>query len=104
VVPEEIDIATGIQRIEQATTLKIRRPHHTWAGLRSFVASGQLVGEFDAHAPGFFWLAAQGGYGIQTSPAMGQACAARILGQRMPQALADAGLSFDDLNRVNAAR
>jgi D-arginine dehydrogenase len=97
VVPEEIDIAIGIQRIEQATTLRIRRPHRTWAGLRSFVASGQLVGDFDRDAPGFFWLAAQGGYGIQTSPAMGQACAARILGRPMPAEVADAGLGFEDL-------
>jgi D-arginine dehydrogenase len=97
VMPQELDIATGIHRIEQATTLRIRRPHRTWAGLRSFVASGQLVGDFDACAPGFFWLAGQGGYGIQTSPAMGQTCAARILGRPVPAEISDAGLSFEDL-------
>ena len=71
VQPEELDIALAVDRIEQMTTLQIRRPARTWAGLRSFVADGDLVGGFDPAAPGFFWLAAQGGYGIQTSPAMG---------------------------------
>jgi D-arginine dehydrogenase len=97
VVAEEIDIATGIARIEAATTMTIRRPLRTWAGLRSFVPDGVLVGGFDDALPGFFWCCGQGGYGIQTSPAMGAACAARILGRAMPLHLADQGLSFDDL-------
>jgi D-arginine dehydrogenase len=100
VVAEELDIATGIARIEEATTMSIRRPLRTWAGLRSFVASGQLVGAFDATAPGFFWCCGQGGYGIQTAPAMGQACAARVLGRPLPSALADQGLTFAQLDRV----
>ena len=37
VVPEELDVATGIYHIEELTTFQIRRPSHTWAGLRSFV-------------------------------------------------------------------
>jgi D-arginine dehydrogenase len=97
VVAEELDIATGIARIEAATTLTIRRPLRTWAGLRSFVPDGALVGGFDDALPGFFWCAGQGGYGIQSSPAMGAACAARILGQALPPFIADEGLSFDDL-------
>jgi D-arginine dehydrogenase len=93
VQPEELDIALGIQRIETMTTLQIRRPTRTWAGLRSFVADGDLVGGFDADAPGFFWVAAQGGYGIQTSAAMGQACAALARGEMIPAAIADFGLT-----------
>lgn len=93
VQPEELDIATGIARIEAATTLRIRRPLRTWAGLRSFVADGDLVGGFDPQAPGFFWLAAQGGYGIQTSAAMGEACAALLCGRPLPQPIAGFGLS-----------
>jgi D-arginine dehydrogenase len=93
VQPEELDIAVGIDRIQTHTTLQIRRPIRTWAGLRSFVADGDLVGGFDAHAPGFFWVAAQGGYGIQTSAAMGQACAALLRGQALPRHLADFGLT-----------
>jgi D-arginine dehydrogenase len=93
VQPEELDIALAVDRIETATTLRIRRPIRTWAGLRSFVADGDLVGGFDAHVPGFFWVAAQGGYGIQTSAAMGQACAALLRGEPLPQQLADFGLT-----------
>jgi D-arginine dehydrogenase len=93
VQPEEMDIALGVHRIEAVTTLQIRRPIRTWAGLRSFVADGDLVGGFDAQAPGFFWVAAQGGYGIQTSAAMGEACAALARGAPVPAHIADFGLS-----------
>jgi D-arginine dehydrogenase len=93
VQPEELDIALAIDRIQQMTTLEIRRPARTWAGLRSFVADGDLVGGFDPAAPGFFWLAAQGGYGIQTSPAMGEACAALARGLPLPRRIADFGLT-----------
>ncbi len=93
VQPEELDIALAIHRIEEMTTLQIRRPTRTWAGLRSFVADGDLVGGFDAQAPGFFWIAAQGGYGIQTSPAMGEACAALARGLPLPERIAAFGLT-----------
>lgn len=92
VVPEELDIATGIAHIEAATTLRIRRPRRTWAGLRSFVADGDLVCGFDPRAPGFLWVAAQGGYGIQTAVAMGRFAAAQMCGLDLPpdlQAVAD---------------
>jgi D-arginine dehydrogenase len=93
VQPEELDIALAIDRITAMTTLEIRRPARTWAGLRSFVADGDLVGGFDPAAPGFFWLAAQGGYGIQTSPAMGEACAALARGLPMPERIACFGVT-----------
>jgi D-arginine dehydrogenase len=93
VQPEELDIALAIDRIQQMTTLEIRRPARTWAGLRSFVADGDLVGGFDPAAPGFFWVAAQGGYGIQTSAAMGEACAALARGLPLPQPIAECGLT-----------
>jgi D-arginine dehydrogenase len=93
VQPEELDIATAIYAIEQITTLQIRRPSRTWAGLRSFMADGDLVGGFDAAAPGFFWLAGQGGYGVMTSPAMGEACAALASGHAIPAHLAGFGLT-----------
>ncbi len=97
VVAEELDIATGIARIEAATSLTIRRPLRTWAGLRSFVPDGELVGGFDDARQGFFWCCGQGGYGIQTSAAMGAACAARVLGRELPQHIADCGLTFETL-------
>ncbi len=90
--PEELDIALGIARIEAVTTLMIRRPSHTWAGLRSFVPDGDLVAGFDPLAEGFFWCAAQGGYGIQTAPAMGALCASWIRGEPTPAPIAAQGV------------
>jgi D-arginine dehydrogenase len=95
---EELDIALAIDRIESMTTLTIPRPARVWAGLRSFVADGNLVGGFDTHTPGFFWVAAQGGYGIQTSAAMGEGCAALARGLPFPQHLADFGLDAQMLS------
>ena len=93
VQPEEIDIATGIYFIEEMTTLQIRRPAHTWAGLRTFAPDGELISGFDAHATGFYWLAAQGGYGIQTSAAMGQAAAELVRGLPLPAHIAAQGIT-----------
>jgi len=93
VQPEELDIAIGIDRIQAMTTLEIRRPSRTWAGLRSFVPDGDLVGGFDPDAEGFFWVAGQGGYGIQTSAAMGEACAALAAGEPLPARFAAFGLT-----------
>ncbi|MEN9418159.1 MAG: hypothetical protein RI988_1779 [Pseudomonadota bacterium] len=103
VQPEELDIALGAYRIEEMTTLQVR-PTRRWAGLRSFVADGDLVGGEDPLAPGFFWLAAQGGYGIQTSAAMGEACAALLRGLPLPARIADAGLTADMLGPRRLAR
>jgi len=102
--PEEEDVATGIWRIEQATTLRIRRPASTWAGLRSFVADGDLVGGFDPEVPGFFWCAAQGGYGIQTSPAMGETCATLVLGKPVPEHVAAFGVTAAMLSPARLPR
>jgi len=104
VQPEELDIATGIYQIEEHTSLRIRRPEHTWAGLRSFVADGDLVAGFDAQTPGFFWVAAQGGYGIQTSAAMGMASAALVRGEPLPEHLRQFGLSADMLSPARLGR
>ena len=93
VQPEELDIALAIDRLQQMTTLTIRRPTRTWAGLRSFVADGGLVGGWDPQVEGFFWVAAQGGYGIQTAPAMGEACAALACGEPIPPRLAAFGVT-----------
>jgi D-arginine dehydrogenase len=98
VQPEELDIALGMHRINEVTTLNIDRPRRPWAGLRSFVADGGLVAGFDSRAAGFFWVAAQGGYGVQTSAAMGQACAALARGLPLPAHLTDQGLTAADLS------
>jgi D-arginine dehydrogenase len=102
--PEELDIALAIDRIEEMTTLTIRRPTRVWAGLRSFVADGNLVGGYDETVADFFWVAAQGGYGIQSSAAMGEACAALARGLATPQRIADFGLSADILSPARLRR
>ena len=78
---DELDIAIAIDRVEQATTLNVRRVARRWAGLRSFVADSSPVVGYDPIAPGFFWVAALGGYGIQTAPAIGR-IAARLAARR----------------------
>ncbi|WP_334189627.1 NAD(P)/FAD-dependent oxidoreductase [Noviherbaspirillum sp.] len=95
---EELDIAMAIDRIQQVTSLSIRRPQRVWAGLRSFVRDGDFVGGFDPAAPNFFWAAAQGGYGIQTSPAAGELYAAMLRGVAIPSYLEDAGVRPGELN------
>jgi D-arginine dehydrogenase len=87
VQPEELDIALGIHAIQQATSLEIRRPTATWAGLRSFVRDGDLVIGFDEACPGFFWLAAQGGYGIQSAAGASLLAAQLISGGPLPDEL-----------------
>ncbi|HMR70617.1 MAG TPA: FAD-binding oxidoreductase, partial [Rubrivivax sp.] len=87
VQPEEIDIATGIAGIEAATTLTIRRPRHTWAGLRSFAPDGEMLIGFDPARPGLFWLAGQGGWGIQSADGAAALAAALLLGTPLPDAL-----------------
>lgn len=98
VQPEELDVATGIYQIEQATTLQIRRPRHIWAGLRSFVADGDLVIGPDNRQPGFYWLAAQGGYGIQSAPGAALLAASQLLGQPLPDILAREGVRIEALS------
>jgi D-arginine dehydrogenase len=90
--PEELDIATGIHRIQEATLLEIPRPKATWAGLRSFAPDGEPVCGHDPVVPGFVWAAALGGYGIQTSPAFGRLCAATACGLPVPAELLAQGV------------
>jgi len=103
--PEELDIAVAIDRLQQATTLEVRRVIRSWAGLRSFVADKTPVVGFDPHAQGFFWLAGQGGYGIQTAPSMGRVAAALATGDAVPDDLKAFGVDADDLSpaRFNPA-
>jgi D-arginine dehydrogenase len=76
--PEELDIAIAADRVEAATTLSIRRIAHSWAGLRTFAPDRTPVCGFDPKTEGFFWLAGQGGYGIQTAPALAELTARLI--------------------------
>jgi D-arginine dehydrogenase len=79
--PEEIDVATAIDRFESVVDWPIEQVERSWAGLRSFAPDRLPVCGFDADASGFFWCAGQGGFGIQTSPAVAKMAAAILLDQ-----------------------
>lgn len=96
--PDDMDLAVAIDRMERACHLSVRTITHKWAGLRSFVADKVPVVGFDARAKGFFWLAGQGGYGIQTAPAMGAVTAALATGQDLPPAVRALGVTADQLS------
>jgi len=91
--PDELDIAVAIERIHEATTLQIHRIKNKWAGLRSFVADKNLVVGYDDAAPSFFWLAGQGGYGIQTAAAAGRLAATLALDCKLPDDIAALGVT-----------
>lgn len=90
--PDELDVAICIDRIETAFDIKVARIDNRWAGLRSFVADKCPVVGFDPGPANFFWLAGQGGYGIQTSPAMARTAAALVLGRGLPADIEDQGV------------
>jgi D-arginine dehydrogenase len=96
--PDEMDIAIAVDRLETVSTLQVRRLAAKWAGLRSFVDDRTVVCGFDAEKSGFFWLAAQGGYGIQTSAAMARVAGALAQGGALPQDIADLGVTEHDLS------
>jgi D-arginine dehydrogenase len=104
VQPEALDIATGIHRIEEATTMTIRRPASTWAGLRTFSPDGDLVIGSDATNAAFFWLAGQGGYGIQSAPGAGMVAAALLLDGAVPDAMASHGVQASALSPSRPVR
>jgi D-arginine dehydrogenase len=86
--PEEYDVALAAWRVEQVTTMTVRQMLHKWAGLRTFTADKVPVAGFAPEAPGYFWLAGQGGYGLQTAPALAEVTEALVTGTPWPRALA----------------
>ncbi|GAB4576602.1 MAG: FAD-dependent catabolic D-arginine dehydrogenase DauA [Rhodothalassiaceae bacterium] len=90
--PEEIDIAEIVARLGAATRLDVPRIENRWAGLRTFAPDRVPVVGPDPDVPGFFWCVGQGGYGIQTAPAMAALTAARVLGREVPDSLASFGV------------
>jgi D-arginine dehydrogenase len=82
--PDEADVARAIERVNLATTLGIRSVVTAWAGLRTFAADRVPVMGYDPDVPGLFWLAGQGGYGIQTAPALARLAAGVLRGDVLP--------------------
>ena len=97
VQPDEMDIAICVDRIQRAFDIEITSIEHSWAGLRSFVADKCPVVGFSNKVDDFYWLAGQGGYGIQSSPALGKLAASEILGAKMPIAILDSGLELGSI-------
>jgi D-arginine dehydrogenase len=98
VQPEELDVAIAIDRLTRATTIEVSRVERKWAGLRSFVADKMTVCGFDPLADGFFWLAGQGGYGIQTAEAMARCAVSLIDRGTLPTGIAARGLAAATLS------
>ena len=98
VQPDELDIAIAIDRLTRATTIEVARVERKWAGLRSFVPDKTTVNGFDPLADGFFWLAGQGGYGIQTAEAMARCAVSLIDGGELPADIRAAGLDAATLS------
>lgn len=90
--PEDYDVAVAVDELEQATTLRVAAVTARWAGLRSFVKDRTPVVGPDPEVEGLVWLAAQGGYGIQTAPALARLCRSLTLGEGVPADLAALGL------------
>lgn len=97
VQPDEIDVALCAARLAAATRLEFRTVRRKWAGLRTFAPDRTLVIGPDPAAPGFVWMAGQGGYGIQTAPAAGAALAALATGGALPEELVARGLEAAQL-------
>ncbi|MBS0364003.1 MAG: FAD-binding oxidoreductase [Proteobacteria bacterium] len=96
--PEELDVAICVDRVQQAADIPVRRVARSWAGLRSFVADRSPVIGFDADAPGFFWLAGQGGYGVQTAAAAARTAAALARGEAVPADVAAQDVTAEALS------
>jgi D-arginine dehydrogenase len=101
--PDDLDVAIAVDRVERATVLEVRRIVSKWAGLRTFARDRAPVVGFDAGVPGFFWLAGQGGYGIQTAPALARLVAALVRRQAVPGDIADTGLRLADISPARLA-
>lgn len=85
--PEPFDLALAMERFQECTSLHVDRPHETWAGLRSFVRDELPVIGFAKDHPGFFWYAAFGGFGVQTSPACAKLGAELLCGDAIPTSI-----------------
>lgn len=90
--PDDVEIARAIEAINATTTIGVRSIGASWAGLRTFARDRNLVIGAEPAVRGFFWLAGQGGYGIQTAPAAARLGAALVLGQSIPADLVARGL------------
>ncbi len=105
---DDMDVAICIDRVQAAADIPVQRIVRSWAGLRSFVADRSPVIGFDDQVPNFFWLAGQGGYGVQTGPAAARTAAAWRWASHCPpisppKASASRAFRHDDCAEARAA-
>ena len=93
--PEDYDLALAAWQVEQFTTMPVPRLAGKWAGLRSFAPDRMPVAGYAPDAAGFFWLAGQGGFGLQTAPALAAVAEALVTGGNWPVGLAELGVTAD---------
>jgi D-arginine dehydrogenase len=98
--PEELDIAICVDRVQAALDIEVRRVTHSWAGLRTFAPDRTPVVGFDPKVAGLFWCAGQGGYGIQTAPALARTAAALVRQELLPADIQVEGLKAEDLSAL----
>jgi D-arginine dehydrogenase len=84
--PDEVDVARALDVLRERTTLATRSVARAWAGLRTFAPDRVPVVGRDPEHPGFVWCVGQGGYGVQTAPAVGDLVAALVTGAPPPVA------------------
>ncbi|HKK30888.1 MAG TPA: FAD-dependent oxidoreductase, partial [Alphaproteobacteria bacterium] len=101
--PEELDIALAADQVERATTLRVRRISHRWAGLRNFLPDRLPVAGLDPADSRFVWLAGLGGFGIMTSEALGRAATAAAIGETLPADLMARGIDGANLSPARLA-
>jgi D-arginine dehydrogenase len=95
---DDMAIAEGVERLMNATTLEVIHLDHSWGGLRNFAPDGNPVIGFDPSADGFFWLIGQGGYGIQSAPALSRSAAALVNHKPLPGDVVEAGLNITHIH------
>ncbi len=95
---DDMALAHAMEDFRQATGFEVTRLEHTWAGLRTFAPDGNPVIGFDPRAKGFFWLAGQGGYGIETSPAISRIASALITQKNIPADISAFGIEQPSLH------
>jgi len=80
---DDMVLAEGLARYEDRVTEPVTRLLASWAGLRTFSPDRVPLIGFAPGNSSFFWLAGQGGYGFQSSPAA-SALVADLIGGRAP--------------------
>lgn len=96
--PEELDVALALERANASARLGLRSVLTTWAGIRTFAPDRcPVVGE-DPRCPGLWWVAGQGGYGIQMAPAVARTLASLLRGAGLPEDVAALGIQEQDLS------